>query len=162
MYYLNIFFFYSIVGHILESFLLKNYVSGVLFLPWTPVYGIGILTAHYIYKYLNNKFSKWLEIILHFILCLIILSILEYIGGNLIEFIFNKIYWNYDPLKYNLGRYISLESAFIWGLGSTIVIYLINPIMEKVFKKIPKTITYILMIILAIDTIITFIVKVPL
>lgn len=113
MRYLNVFYFFSITGYILETLLLKNYESGILFLPWTPVYGIGILIALFIYNKIKNKIPKWLEIILHFISCALILSLIEFIGGYLIEFTFNKVYWNYNLLKYNIGKYISLESALI-------------------------------------------------
>lgn len=162
MEYLNIFFFYSIVGYLLESFFLKDYISGLLYLPWTPIYGLGILIAIYIYNQIKKRFSLIIELILHFILCAIILSVIEFIGGSLIELLFHKIYWNYDPLKYNFGKYISLESAFIWGIGSTLIVYLINPLIKKILIKIPKIWTKLLTVIFIIDIIITFLVKMPL
>ena len=162
MNYLNLFFFYSIVGYLLETFLLKDYVSGILYLPWTPIYGTGILIAIFIHNNIKNRFSKWLEILLHFILCAIVLSVIEFIGGYLLEFFFNRIYWNYDPLKHNLGKYISLETALIWGLGSTFIIYLLNPFIKKILRKIPRWGTILLTIIFIIDIIITCLVKMPL
>lgn len=159
MRYLNIFYFFSIAGYILETLLLKNYESGILFLPWTPVYGIGILIALFIYNKIKDKIPKWLEIIFHFISCALILSLIELIGGYLIEFTFNKVYWNYNLLKYNLGKYISLESALIWGIGSTVTIYMLYPFLIKTLNKIPKWWTIILSIIFLIDITTTLIVK---
>lgn len=160
MKYLNIFFFYSIIGYILESLFIKGYVSGILYLPWTPIYGKGVLIALYVYKIIKDRYPKWLEIMLHFIICLIVLSIIEFFAGHLIEFLFKKVYWNYDYLKYNLGKYISLESALIWGIGSTITIYLLNPILEKLYMKIPRWLFILLLIVFIIDVLITFIIKV--
>lgn len=162
MIYLNIFYFFSIVGYILETLFIKNYNSGIFYFPWTPVYGIGILIAILVYNKFKNKFPTWLEIFLHFVSCAFILSCLEFIGGHLIELIFNKVYWNYDSFKYNLGKYISLETALIWGIGSTLTVYLIYPHLSKILKKVPKWWTIVLTTIFLIDIIITFIVKVPL
>ncbi len=162
MFYFNMFYFYSIIGYLLETIFLKDYMSGILFLPWTPIYGIGALVAVYIYKKLNNRFPKWLEILIHFIICALILSLIEFIGGHLIEFVFKKVYWDYNPLKYNLGKYVSLESAIIWGIGSSSITYLINPLFKKIFEKIPKIWTIIITVIFILDVIITLIVKTPL
>lgn len=163
MIYLNIFYFFSIVGYILETLFIKNYNSGILYFPWTPVYGIGILIAIFIKNKIKKKSpKKLLEIFIHFVGCTFILSCLEFIGGHLIELIFNKVYWNYDSFKYNLGKYISLETALIWGISSTKTVYLIYPYLSKILKKVPKWWTIVLTTIFLIDIIVTFIVKVPL
>ncbi|MDD2208133.1 MAG: putative ABC transporter permease [Bacilli bacterium] len=163
MIYLNIFHFFSIIGYILETLFIKNYNSGILYLPWTPVYGISILIAIFINKKIENiSKKKLLKIFIHFVSCALILSCLEFISGHLIELIFNKVYWNYDSFKYNLGKYISLETALIWGISSTLTVYLIYPHLSKILKKVPKWWTIVLTIIFLIDIIITFIVKEPL
>ena len=46
-YYLNYFFIFSIIGHLIESLLVLifdwNFKSGYLYGYWTPVYGLGSL-----------------------------------------------------------------------------------------------------------------------
>ena len=56
-------------------------------------------------------------------------------------------------MKFNIGKYTSLEMAVIWGLSSIILVYLIKPLVDKFIKKIPKLITWILVILFLIDLI---------
>lgn len=164
MYYLNIFYLFSIFGFIFESTFVKlwnsNFNSGVLFGPWTPVYGIGVVVIILIHKWIDKHIdNKILKGVLLFFLCAIILSLLEFLGGVLIEIVFNKVYWSYEEMKYNLGHYISLEIASVWGIMSIILIYLINPIVDKFIKYVPKWLTIVLSVLFFIDFVITLIIK---
>ena len=93
MYYINNFLFFSFIGHILESiiylFLDNNGYSGIMYGPWTPVYGFGIILIIIIYNLIKKtKFSSIKKVISIFILSMILLTVIEYIGGNLIEYFF--------------------------------------------------------------------------
>ena len=162
MNYVNIFLFYSIFGNIFERILMffidKDYISGFMGTIFTPIYGIAILLILFINKKIkiNNKFFKF---IVEFIIYSITLSFIELLGGIFIENIFNKIFWNYDNFKYNLGKYISLETAFFWGLMSLLALYIIQPLYKKIEKHIPKSITIITLIIFIINLIYALIVK---
>ena len=90
---------------------------------------------------------------------MIILSLMEFIGGVLLKLIFNKTLWNYSNYKYNIGKYMSLEIGLIWGISSVILIYLLKKPTDKIVKKIPKVITWILIILFIIDVIFTIIYK---
>lgn len=161
MYYLNIFFSFSIVGFILETCLIKGvFTSGILFGPWTPIYGIGSVVIILIYKFLDKRInSKILKIILLFLLSALILTFLEWCAGMLIELIFNKVFWNYENLKFNFGHYIALEISFIWGISSIVLIYLILPVIKKLIIKIPNLLTYILLIMFSVDLFLTLLFK---
>lgn len=153
MYYINYYFIFSIIGHFLESILFNK--SGILLGYWTPIYGIGSIIILFINKKINGKF-KPLKL---FLLCSIILSIIEAIGGELIENIFQITFWDYSNYKFNLGKYISLEISIIWGLASLLLIYILKPITDKIISKIPKYLTFVLIIILFIDIFLTIIIK---
>ena len=159
---INIFLFYSIFGNIFERFIMsfmnKDYVSGFMGTIFTPIYGIAILVLLFLHKKIkiNNNLFK---IIIEFFTYSIVLSLLELFGGILIENVFNKIYWNYENLKYNIGHYISLETAIFWGIMSLLAIYIIHPLYKKIEKFIPKTITIITSIIFIINFIFILIVK---
>ena len=159
---INIFLFYSIFGNIFERiimfFLDKDYVSGFMGTIFTPIYGIAIILLIYINKKIKIN-NKLLKIITEFFIYAILLSIIELIGGLLIENIFNKIFWNYDKLKYNIGLYISLETAIFWGLMSLIALYIIYPLYKKIEKHIPKIITILLSIVFIINLMYSLIVK---
>ena len=164
-YYLNYFFLFSIVGHLLETVMYKIYnsklESGFLYGYWTPVYGLGVVLIILISKYVFRKLhlKKYYEIIIYLFIIITILTIIEFIGGNVLEFIFHKSFWDYTDHKFNLGKYIALDSSLIWGVCSIIFLYLIKPWMDKIIKKIPKIITWIFIVLFAIDLIFTFINK---
>lgn len=158
MYYINYFFIFSIIGHLVESALFKE--SGILFGYWTPVYGFGAVIILIINKMLKNiKASTFKKILLLFFSCFIFLSLIEAIGGYLIKWIFNAELWDYSKLKFHIGKYVSLEIATIWGLCSILLIYILKPMFDKIVKKIPNFITGIFIILFLIDNIYTLILK---
>lgn len=162
MYYLNLFFFYSILGNIFERTIMhlmhKTYVSGFMGTIFTPVYGIGILVILFIHNKLKIK-NKPLKIITEFILFTLALTLLELTGGILIEKILHKVFWNYNFLKYNIGPYISLEISLVWGVLSLLILYLVQPIFNKLEPYIPKLLTILISIFFIINLIISLIVK---
>lgn len=140
----NIFLFYSIFGNLFEriimNFINESYVSGFMGTIFTPIYGIAVLVILNIHKRIKIK-NKFLKIFVEFFLYVLVLTILEFIGGMLIEKVFNKVYWNYDKFKYNVGKYVSLESSLLWGVLSISVLYLIHPLYKKLEPHIPKFVT---------------------
>lgn len=154
MYYINYFFIFAIIGHFIETVFVPNFTSGILYGWWTPVYGFGTILILLIGKIIdkfNLKGKRIFKIFITYLTCMIILSLIELIGGYLIKFIFDTEIWNYEHHKFNIGSYISLEMANIWGIAGIFVLYVLKPIIDKLEKYIPKWITYILMILFIID-----------
>lgn len=118
MYYLNCFFIYSFIGFVYENIIEfvrgKKPGSGMLYGPFTPIYGIGALLILVISKFIFNilNLNKVLEVIIIVLSLTIILTVLEWIGGVLIEkyfmlhfgiiVILNFILENILHLKYHL------------------------------------------------------------
>lgn len=162
---LNNFILYGFFGFLLEiSFCFisgNNLISGILYGPFTPIYGVGILIIIFINNYLNKYNLKWyIKNLLLFILSAILLGLIELLGGYFIEIVFNKVFWNYSALKYSIFKYTSLEMMSIWGMLSLIFVYLLKPITDKIIKKIPLYLTLIILLLIIIDYIITFIIKI--
>lgn len=166
MYLINCFFIYSILGFIFEGLVTLitkgNFSSGILYGPWTPVYGVGAIIILIVSKKLfkNLHMHRLLETIIVFFVVSILLSFVEWVGGVLIELIFDTSLWDYSKQDFNLGKYISLEMTLVWGFMSVLFIYIIHPILDKVIEKIPKWLTIILIISFIIDVIITLISKI--
>ena len=166
MYLLNCFFIYSILGFLLEStfnlIVIHHFKSGILYGPWTPVYGIGAILTIIISKKIFKKLktSPLKETLITFLILAITLTITEWLGGILIEKLFSITMWNYKNFNLNIGKYITLEMTLIWGLISIFLIYFIKPVIDIIEKKIPKSLTYILLILFIIDVIITTITKI--
>lgn len=157
MYYLNYFFLFSIIGHFVETHVYLDYESGILFGCWTPIYGFGTIIILSIYNFINKKWSlnKVTKFFIVFFIGFILLSILEIIGGYLIEWIFHVTFWDYSHLKFPITKYTSLEMSFVWGMCSILVIYFLKPVFDKLIKYIPKFITYIFIILFIIDCLYT-------
>ena len=159
MYYINCLYFYSFLGFALESEVYKlnnsNLHSGIFYGPITEVYGFVIIALILLKKYFIDKLkcNKYLKIIITFISSLIVLTLIELIGGNILHLIFNINMWNYTKKAFNIGKYICLELSIIWGLFGIIFIYYLKDNLDKIIKLIPQKLTYILLIINIIDTI---------
>ena len=149
------------LGYILETFMktffFKSMNNGILYGPWIPIYGFGTCIIIFIMRTIFNRFkvSRFLKIILLFIISTLTLTILEYISGHLIHLLTGKIYWNYSKLKFNIGHFIALEISIIWGIMSLIITYFIKPITDKIIKKIPSILTYLVSFLFIIDCIFT-------
>ncbi len=161
MYYINIFFLSSFLGYLLETFLKTFFFhsmnNGILFGPFIPVYGFGCVIIVLVEKFIFEKrnISKLVKLLLLFFIVSILLTLLEWIGGVLIEVCFDKIYWDYSHLKFNFGHYIALEMSIVWGLFSLLFVYLIKPVEDVIIKKIPKWFTILVSILFIIDVICT-------
>ena len=167
MIYLNYFFFYSLLGFIMESTLYKitvvNMHSGILYGPYTLVYGFGVLTSILIYEFLESRVkwkNKFIKVLCYFLLYTIVLSLIEFIGGHILHFFFQIDLWNYSNHIDAIGKYICFTNSLIWGLLGTLNVYFIYPRLKKLFKKIPKVYTYSILGILILDIILTIITKI--
>lgn len=166
MYLVNCFFVYSILGYILEMIFgfaigAHNVESGILYGPWTPIYGIAsvfiIVISDKLFK--NLHLPRWIETIIVVLVLMVVLSALEWFGGILIELIFGFSFWDYSDSKFNLGKYVCLEFALIWSVLSLVFIYVINPLLEKYIKKTPIWLTIILSILFIVDLVIRILVE---
>lgn len=158
MYYINIFFIYSFLGFLFENalslFTNTNFNSGVLYGPWTFIYGIAIFLIMMVNRFLRQyKLNRWLEVILFYIGVTSLMTLVEFSGGMLIEKLFHRVYWDYTNLRFNYGNYIALEISLLWGLFATIIKYIVTPHIIKFAKKIPKFVTVIITGLFLIDVI---------
>ena len=165
MFYTKIFLLYSVLGFIMESTLYKvkiiNKHSGIFYGPITAVYGIGIISIELLNKHLFKKINcnKIVKILIEFLILTVTLSIIEYIGGNILKILFDIDMWDYSKLKYNFGKYVCLQNSIIWGILGVAYIYIFKSFTDKLLKQITKKETYIFLIIFIIDTILTLITK---
>ena len=141
------------IGFILETtlktFFFHNMNNGIMYGPWIPVYGFGCCLIIAIMRFVFNriKVNRVVKIFLVFLLSFFVLTILEFIGGFLIEKIFNHVFWDYSDLKFNFGHYIALEISLVWGVMSLFIIYVLKPFVDLIIKKIPSFCTYFVLYI---------------
>ena len=171
--YFIFFMLYAIIGWCYEVFLevvvyrwgFTN--RGVLFGPYCPVYGFGALAFIFtVYPLIKNKkgLKKYLMIPIVFLLCMVIATTIELITSYICEFTMGSWPWQtYSSYKYNFQARIALSPSIRFGLGGVVFLYVLQPLFEKLTKKLgnkkTNTIAIILMLIIGIDCLITFLIK---
>ena len=129
-----LFYMCSILGYFYE--LILNYLHthkifshGFLKGPWLPIYGTGSLVI-----ILINKYKKYPLVI--FLLSFILTGIVEYTGGLLLLKVLKMRLWDYTGMFLNIDGLVCFLSAFCFGIGGLIVIYIIYPLIDKLLKKV--------------------------
>ena len=120
------FVLYSFVGWCLEVVYAlyddKKFVNrGFLYGPFCPMYGFGALLLIVVLK------SSEHNLFLFFILAFVLISVLEYFTGFLLEKVFNTKWWDYSEDFMNIKGRVCLVFSIAWGVGSVIFIKYIHP-----------------------------------
>lgn len=144
--YFLYFMMYAFVGWFYEVFLEVivyrwGYSDrGVLFGPYCPVYGVGaILFLFIVYPLIKNKNlrHRLLMIPVVFLLCGLIATGIELIASYLCEAIMGSWPWQtYADYKYNFQARIALSPSLRFGLGGVLFLYILQPLFEKLIKKL--------------------------
>lgn len=151
-----IFFFYSFVGWCGEvaqaavhrhKFVNRGFVSG----PLCPVYGFGaVAVAVFLPELEDNLFFLFLG-------GLIVTTFVEYLNGRVLELIFHKKWWDYSDQRFHIDGYVCLKNSILWGLGSVLMICVLDPALCSLAALIPRLIGEILLwaagILLVIDAV---------
>ncbi len=149
-----LFFIYSLAGWCIEvcyaAFRRRKFINrGFVNSPLCPIYGFGaVLFALFLPELINSPFFLFLG-------GMLLASVLEYSTGMLMEKIFHKKLWDYSGIRYNIGGYICLRYALLWGLLAVLTICFVNPALCGLLRMIPASITAIIqwsaLILLGLD-----------
>lgn len=101
---------------------------GFLYGPLCPMYGFGALILIVILKPAHNN------LLLFFILAFILISVLEYFTGFLLEKAFKTTWWDYSEDFLNIKGRVCLLFSIIWGVGSVIFIKFVHPFVNNYVK----------------------------
>lgn len=125
------FFFYSFLGFLLEtvyrSIVTKSLVyPGLLFGPYCPIYGVGTFFLLILLLPIKDNLLIFLPA------AFIIISLLEYITGYLMEKLLDLRLWDYSRNFLNINGRISLKFSIYWTILAYLFIYYIHPIFESI------------------------------
>lgn len=118
-----------IVGLLREGYLQSR--KGLIYGPFTPVYGIGIVIYYLVLNNINTK-NK----IKVFFITAILGGAIEYTCSLLQEKIFGTISWDYSDHILNINGRTSLLYCSFWGIAGVIYVIYIDPFIEKLKEKI--------------------------
>lgn len=139
-----LFFVMSVVGWIWEVTLHLitdgTFVNrGVLHGPWLPIYGTGSILI----LVLLNKFRK--KPLLEFISAIVVSGCVEYYISWHLEQVYNGTkWWDYTGYFLNINGRVCAEGLLTFGLGGLLIVYLLAPLLDNLFRKIPKKILVVL------------------
>lgn len=135
--------------------------SGIFYGPMTTVYGVGIIAIILLNKYVFRKLkcNIVLKLIIEFILLSITLTLIEYLGGNILNMLFDIDMWNYSRKAFNFGKYICLELSLIWGVLGLLYIHLFKKFTDKILRRITRKETYFFLSLFAIDLVLVLTLK---
>jgi uncharacterized membrane protein len=125
------FIFYSFLGFILET-IYRSVVSrglvypGFLYGPYCPIYGFGLIAL--LLFLVPIKDIIWVFIPAAFI----IISLLEYVTGYLLEKLLDLRLWDYSSNFLNINGRISLKFSIYWTILAYIFIHFIHPVFERI------------------------------
>lgn len=149
MFYINTFLIFSILGFGYEkitSFLLHQPKDALLLGPWMPIYGIGLLVVHMINIILEKRSIHGArKVFWCFLISVVLLTILEEIGGLLTNFLFAKSFWSYEGIPLAIGPYINVFISFIWGVLAMFLEFVLFPVLIPFLKKIPRWLTIVIL-----------------
>ncbi len=134
--------------------------KGLIYGPFIPVYGIGMLAYHIILSNIKlEKLNKITKIFIVFIITAILGGITEYICSFLQEKLFGIISWNYSERRFNLDGRTSLFHSTCWGILGVLYYLLVIPIVKKLRylekKKAIKIVSAVCILLMAYNILIS-------
>lgn len=134
------FLIYSFAGWVLEvSF--QGFKKGIIvnrgFLngPVCPIYGFGVIgmfiMVNAIQSSTPNAKMEDMNVIAVFLFGTVIATLIELIGGFILDKIFHARWWDYSELPLNLKGYICLRFSLIWGAIIVLVVKYLHPFLAQ-------------------------------
>ena len=132
-----IFMIGCILGYVVEMIvaLVQNghFVSrqGLLYGPFTPVYGIGILVYYIFFRIVKNRDKK-----IVFISSMILGGITEYLCSYIQEKAFGTVSWDYSNWLFNIDGRTTLIHCTYWGFAGLLYVSYIEPLIPKIEEAV--------------------------
>ena len=138
IYYIFInFFLYSFIGWCAEvafaalkerKFVNRGFLNG----PLCPVYGIGVTAV----VMLMHPFKE--QLFLLYILSAVLVTVLEWLTGFLLEVLFHHKWWDYSGMPLNLNGYVCLLFSLVWGMACVLIVKILHPLIHKALDFLPE------------------------
>lgn len=142
------FFLFSMVGWIWEVALhlpKDGFVNrGVLHGPWLPIYGSGGVMILIVLKKFRGR------PILEFFAAIVLCGIVEFFTSVILEATKGIKWWDYSGYFLNIEGRVCAEGLLVFGLAGVAAVYVLGPILDNKFSRIPPKIAYTIAAALAL------------
>ena len=131
-------------------------------------YGIGLIITNIIalvVVYLLTKYNKKIKnidvtIVIVFLFIWIITTVIEYISHFVMDKYFNTMLWDYTKDFLNINKRVNWDASRNFAIGGTFLLYTVQPLLDKLLKKLKPNTKIIITIIIGIPMLIDFILNV--
>lgn len=106
--------------------------SGVLYGPFSFVWGIGAVVLTVVLTPLAKKNDRWV-----FLGGFLVGGAYEYLCSVFTEVVFGKVFWDYSYMPLNIGGRTNVLFMFFWGVLSVVWVKMLYPPMSGWIEKIP-------------------------
>lgn len=121
-----------------KRFVNRGFLNG----PLCPIYGLGVLTIDFLMK----PFGDNLAVLI--VGSMFLGTGLEWLAGFLLEKVFHQKWWDYSDKPHNIGGYVCLSFAIVWGLAGAAVVRFVMPFAGMLANKIPRSIGWVLLTVM--------------
>ncbi len=144
-----VFYVYSVIGWCYEVFLevavyrwgFSN--RGFLFGAYCPVYGFGALLLLFFLRPLQKKRLRWhgvpLSPLLVFAGTMFLTTAVELLTSYILETFTGGWLWDYHTYAVQFDGRIALNPSIRFGLGGLLIVYGIQPLLEKAAARMGET-----------------------
>lgn len=159
------FFLYSFFGWVIEvifhavsmgQIINRGFLNG----PICPIYGVGVLSVFALVNILKSRGMPMGDLSI-FLFGLILATLVELIGGWLLDKCFHARWWDYSERPLNFHGYICLKFSLIWGVAILLVVRILQKHVEhqSIFLTASK-LGWILIVVFSVAFLADFIVTV--
>lgn len=128
--------------------------QGVIYGPFSPVYGLGAVIITWV---LAEKNHKWWQTLIYGAL---LGGVVEYVASLLQEWFTGTSSWNYSAMSLHINGRTTIPIMLVWGIFCVFFIKILYPFISKLVEKLPyKQATIVLnicVILLSLDMFISF------
>ena len=143
-----------IKGLIHQGIPIMEYRRGVIYGPFSPVYGFGAVLM--VYLFARNLKSKWMT----FLFGSLFGGLFEFIISFLQETFIGTTSWDYSNHFLNIAGRTTIPIMIAWGILTVFLIHYVYPSVSKWIEKVPydlgKKVTKWMLIFLVIDMLVSW------
>ncbi|MBR1689290.1 MAG: putative ABC transporter permease [Oscillibacter sp.] len=140
------FFAYSVMGWLYEVTLEVvvyrwGYSDrGVLFGPYCPIYGFGVLGFLLCFYGLahDGRWPLWRRLAVSFTGCTALATALELASSYLLEWITGSWPWSYTTYRFHYQGRIALSASLRFGLGGVLILFVLHPLLRRFTAALPE------------------------
>lgn len=137
---------YSFLGWTLEtiyaSIAEKKFVNrGFLQGFFCPIYGFGAILIILASNLARSLFTSNISsILIGLCLSILLVTVLEYITGLILEKVFKCKWWDYSNDFGNLQGYVCIKNSLLWGGLAFLLVQFVHPVTAELISRIPDLI----------------------